>query len=163
MTQITQIIEGTVRVDATAVLANGASHTTSVAYPSVSNLRQQDVTERREKAAEQIAAELQAATAERSQQVSECTELMQQIEAETAGIAAAREHTYWPILTQRGEIAAEAALKRALSPTVSDDTRELWFALAAEAAMVDLPNHDGTVGDRIIAWQEWASQNGIAL
>lgn len=165
MAEIESIVEGTVRVDQTAVLSNGALYTTSVEYSSVSNLRQQDVDERKAKALSQIQSELSSGIARREQEVKESAELFAQLESlyATADEARAGEAARpgsapdrWRVLMDRGGVAQEAAVKR-LATFGNEQASDLLLGFLYESWQGDYPEVeevDGSVQlhDVIAAW-----------
>lgn len=166
MSEITGINEGQVRVDATAVLANGTTYKTAVTYQSVSELRSQNSTERRDTATAQIIQELAQQQVTNEALVAECIDLMDQLWSGLAldgtELEQAQAHEFWAILLSRGEPAIRAGLQLIQSQTGSDQEREVWLAFLAQAAMVDVPSADGSVTSRVLAWQVWAAENGIS-
>lgn len=165
MSEITGVTEGQVRVDATAVLANGTTYKTAVPYGSVSELRSQNASERQATAHAQIVQELAQQQVTSEALVAECIDLMDQLWSgltlDGTELEQAQAHEYWAILLSRGQPAIRAGLGLIQSQTGTDSEREVWLAFLAQAAMVDVPSADGSVTSRVLAWQAWAAENGL--
>lgn len=171
MPEIVQVTQGAVRVNAAAQLDNGTMYQTSVSYPSAESYEAMSPQERDQVAIDQISSELEQARMLHAQEVGECMELIQIIDQEMARVGVytleqAQAHEYWPVLSARGLLAVEAALRWAFSPVMLEESVVVWLEFAEVIAMVEIkgdPLEDFSFSSRVQQWRAWAADAQIEL